>query len=100
MPKLKTNRSAAKRFKETATGKYKYYRSGKSHILTKKSTKRKRRLRHSSLISPADHQRVRRLLGGGGSKKRSEPVEERPSESSTVSNERHEKIMALLKGQG
>jgi large subunit ribosomal protein L35 len=99
MPKKKTNRSAAKRFKETATGKYKYYRSGKSHILTKKTSKRKRRLRKSSLISPADHQRVRRLVGGG-SKKRGEPVEGRPSESSTVSNEQHEEIMELLKGQG
>ncbi len=98
MPKMKTNRSAAKRFKETATGKYKYYHAGKSHILTKKTTKRKRRLRKASIVSPADHHRVRRLLGGG----RADPgkgggSERRPS---VVPNEQHERIMELLKGQG
>jgi len=44
MPKLKTNRGAAKRFKKTATGKYKRSSSHMSHILTKKSSKRKRHL--------------------------------------------------------
>lgn len=66
MPKMKTNRSAAKRFKRTGTGKIKRRRSGKSHILTKKSTKRKRRLRKSTLVSKADEQRVKRLLAGNG----------------------------------
>ena len=45
MPKIKTNRAAAKRFKKTATGKLKRNKAYKSHILTKKSTKRKRNLR-------------------------------------------------------
>lgn len=66
MPKMKTNRSAAKRFKRTGTGKIKRRRSGKSHILTKKSTKRKRRLRKSTLVSKADEKRVKRLLAGNG----------------------------------
>ena len=65
MPKMKTNRSAAKRFKKTGSGKFKRNRAGKSHILTKKKTKRKRRLRHSTTVSKADEKRVRRLLAGG-----------------------------------
>ncbi len=65
MPKMKTNRSAAKRFKKTGSGKFKRHRAYKSHILTKKKTKRKRRLRHPTLVSKADETRVRRLLGGG-----------------------------------
>jgi len=65
MPKMKTNRSAAKRFKKTGSGKFKRNRAGKSHILTKKKTKRKRRLRHSTIVSKADEKRVRRLLAGG-----------------------------------
>lgn len=104
MPKMKTNRSAAKRFKETARGKYKYFRSGKSHILTKKSRKRKRRLRHPTLVSRSDHHRVRRMLGGGSRKTGRRPEgdgdREPPSASSTVPNEQHERIMELLKGQG
>ena len=48
MPKIKTNRAAAKRFKTTATGKLKRNKAYKSHILTKKSTKRKRNLRQST----------------------------------------------------
>lgn len=63
MPKMKTNRSAAKRFKKTATGKFRRQRANKSHILTKKRTKRKRRLRQGTLVSKADKKRVRRLLG-------------------------------------
>lgn len=47
MPKLKTNRSVAKRFKVTGTGKLKRFKANKSHILTKKTTKRKRNLRKS-----------------------------------------------------
>ena len=102
MPKMKTNRSAAKRFKKTATGKYRRFRAGKTHILTKKYRKRKRRLRHPTLVSRSDHQRVRRMLGGGRAMKRERKEREGrpPSATSTVSNDQHEKIMELLKGQG
>ncbi len=62
MPKLKTNRGAAKRFKKTGTGKYKRGSSHMSHILTKKSSKRKRHLRSSSLISDSDVKSVKKLL--------------------------------------
>lgn len=65
MPKQKTNRSAAKRFSRTGSGKYKRNKAYHSHILTKKSPKRKRNLRKSTLVSKADASRVRRLLGGG-----------------------------------
>ncbi|MCX6826255.1 MAG: 50S ribosomal protein L35, partial [candidate division Zixibacteria bacterium] len=59
---MKTNRSAAKRFKKTATGKIKRKKAFHSHILTKKTTKRKRKLRHSSLVSKADSRRIKRLI--------------------------------------
>ena len=49
MPKVKTKRAAAKRFKKTGTGELKRMKAYKSHILTKKTTKRKRNLRHSTL---------------------------------------------------
>ena len=49
MPKIKTSRAAAKRFKKTGTGKLKRNKAYKSHILTKKSTKRKRNLRHATI---------------------------------------------------
>lgn len=62
MPKLKTNRGAAKRFKRTATGKFKRSQSHLRHILTKKSTKRKRHLRSGSLIHGADHAAIKQLL--------------------------------------
>ncbi len=62
MPKLKTNRGAAKRFKCTATGKFKRSQSHLRHILTKKSTKRKRHLRSGSLVNAADHASVRQML--------------------------------------
>ncbi|MBK5096326.1 MAG: 50S ribosomal protein L35 [Gemmatimonadetes bacterium] len=65
MPKQKTNRSAAKRFSKTGSGKYKRNKAYHSHILTKKSPKRKRNLRKSTLVSKADLKRVKRLLGGG-----------------------------------
>ena len=64
MPKQKTNRSAAKRFKKTGTGKYKRRKAYTSHILTKKSPKRKRQLRKPAIVSKADEKRVKRLLGG------------------------------------
>ena len=62
MPKLKTNRGAAKRFKKTGSGKYKRSSSHMNHILTKKSSKRKRQLRSSSLISQGDLKSVKKLL--------------------------------------
>jgi large subunit ribosomal protein L35 len=61
-PKLKTRRSAAKRFRLTASGKIKRNKSMKRHILTKKSAGRKRGLRKATLVSDADHDRVRRML--------------------------------------
>jgi large subunit ribosomal protein L35 len=63
MPKLKTNRGAAKRFKRTASGRIKRGKAYKSHILTKKTTKRKRSLRQSTTVSSADGDRVKRMLG-------------------------------------
>ena len=63
MPKMKTNRGAAKRFKKTASGRLKRSKAYKSHILTKKTRKRKRRLRKSTLVSRADEKRLKRLLG-------------------------------------
>ena len=62
MPKLKTNRGAAKRFKRTATGKFKRSQSHRNHILTKKSTKRKRHLRSVILVDTADHAAVKKML--------------------------------------
>jgi large subunit ribosomal protein L35 len=62
MPKLKTRRGAAKRFKKTANGKIKRWKAYKSHILTKMSPKRTRQLRKSGLISKADLPRVRAML--------------------------------------
>ena len=62
MPKMKTKRGAAKRFKVTGSGKIKRKKAYKSHILTKKSRKRKRALRKSTLVSDSDIGRVRRML--------------------------------------
>ena len=62
MPKMKTHRGAAKRFKKTGTGKIVRSRNNKQHILTKKSAKRKRRLRKSALISDVDVKRVKQML--------------------------------------
>jgi large subunit ribosomal protein L35 len=66
MPKLKSHRGAAKRFRGTASGKFKRAKAFKSHILTKKSTKRKRHLDMPAMCSPADHKRVSRMLPYGG----------------------------------
>lgn len=65
MPKMKTHRGAAKRVKKTGTGKLKRMRSNKSHILTKKTTKRKRRLRQPDLVSKADEKRLNKMLPYG-----------------------------------
>jgi large subunit ribosomal protein L35 len=64
VPKIKTHRGAAKRFRKTGTGKFARNRANKNHILTKKSAKRKRRLAQSTLVSPADEARIKRLLPG------------------------------------
>jgi len=62
MPKIKTNRGAAKRFRKTGSGKIKRNKAYASHILTKKSAKRKRDLRKGTLVDSADEKRLRRLL--------------------------------------
>ncbi|MFQ5706167.1 MAG: 50S ribosomal protein L35 [bacterium] len=62
MPKLKSKRGAVKRFKITGTGKIKRYKAYKSHILTKKSAKRKRNLRKSTLIAASDERRVKKMI--------------------------------------
>jgi len=62
MPKMKTHRGAAKRFKKTGTGKIARSRSNKQHILTKKSSKRKRRLRKPALVSSTDAKRLEQML--------------------------------------
>jgi large subunit ribosomal protein L35 len=62
MPKIKTNRAAAKRFRKTASGKFKAGHAFKSHILTKKSTKRKRELRAINRVHESDTKRVARML--------------------------------------
>ena len=65
MPKMKTHRGAAKRVKKTGTGKLKRMRAYKSHILTKKTTKRKRRLRQATLVSKADAKKLNKILPYG-----------------------------------
>lgn len=62
MPKMKSSGSAKKRFKLTGSGKVKRKRAYHSHILTKKSPKRKRNLRETTLISATDQPRVKRML--------------------------------------
>jgi large subunit ribosomal protein L35 len=62
MSKLKSNRGAAKRFKATGTGKVKHYKAYASHLLTSKTTKRKRTLRKSVLVNKRDERNIHRLL--------------------------------------
>ena len=62
MPKMKTSRAAAKRFKVTGTGKLKRSKAYKSHILTKKTAKRKRGLRKSTVLTSADLKRMLRSM--------------------------------------
>ena len=62
MPKMKTNRGAAKRFKKTASGGFKRSQGHRRHILTKKSTKRKRNLRKAGLIDESNVKAVKRML--------------------------------------
>ena len=63
MPKMKSHRGAAKRFKVTPTGKIKRRNAFMNHILEKKSSQRKRRLNSPALVSKADEKRIKRLLG-------------------------------------
>lgn len=65
MPKMKTRRSAAKRYTLTAGGKVRYKKQGLRHILTKKSSKRKRNLRSPSILSSTETKRARKLLPYG-----------------------------------
>jgi large subunit ribosomal protein L35 len=62
MPKMKTNRSAAKRFSKTGSGKLKHKRGFKNHILTKKSSKRIRQLRHDKTLEKGDEARMKVIL--------------------------------------
>jgi len=62
MPKIKTNRGAAKRFRKTGTGKVRRNKAFTSHILTKKTTKRKRELRQGTLVAAVDQKNISRLI--------------------------------------
>ncbi|GAB1374370.1 50S ribosomal protein L35 [bioreactor metagenome] len=62
MPKIKTNSGAKKRFQLTGSGKIKRKHAYKSHILTKKTTKQKRNLTYSALVSTSDEKRIKALL--------------------------------------
>ncbi len=62
MPKIKTNRGAAKRFRKTASGRFKRRQAYRNHILTKKDTKRKRGLREPAQVSAADTPAVKKML--------------------------------------
>ncbi|MEM7370677.1 MAG: 50S ribosomal protein L35 [Bacteroidota bacterium] len=62
MPKMKTRSGAAKRFKKTASGKLKRKHAFKNHILTKKSKKRKLKLRHMSVVDKSDEERMKRMI--------------------------------------
>ena len=65
MPKIKTNRAAAKRFKRTGTGKFVFAKSHASHILTKKTRKRKRALRQAQIAKKTDRREIKLLLPNG-----------------------------------
>ena len=65
MPKMKSNSGAKKRFKITGSGRVKRKHAFHSHILTKKSQKRKRKLRSTALIDPVDEPRIKKLLNKG-----------------------------------
>ena len=62
MPKIKTNRGAAKRFRKTGSGRVRRNKAFTSHILTKKSPKRKRNLRQGTLVAKADERNISRLI--------------------------------------
>lgn len=62
MPKMKSNKGAKKTFKKTASGNFKRKKAYKSHILTSKTTKRKRKLRHATLVSKSEEKRVKAMV--------------------------------------
>ena len=62
MPKIKTKKSASKRFSVTGSGKVKYKKQGSRHILTKKSTKRKKNLRKPAMLSPEEEKRIKKIM--------------------------------------
>ncbi len=64
MPKMKTHRGAAKRLRRTGTGKFKRSKANKSHILGKKTAKRKRNLRQAGMIHKADERAIKEMLPG------------------------------------
>jgi large subunit ribosomal protein L35 len=66
MPKIKTKKAAAKRYHVTATGKVRYKKQGLRHILTKKSAKRKRRLRLPAILSSVEQKRIKKLMPYAG----------------------------------
>jgi len=63
MPKMKTRRGAKKRFSSTKRGKVRKNKANRSHLLSKKSPKRKRGLRHGNTVSDADRKRVKKMIG-------------------------------------
>ncbi len=65
MPKIKTNRAAAKRFKKTGRGKYSFSKSYANHILTKKTSKRKRNLRQRQIVAKSNKRVLKLLLPNG-----------------------------------
>jgi len=65
MPKIKTRRGAAKRFKKTGTGKFVFRKANSSHILTKKTTKRKRSFRLDQVLDKSNVKQVKRMLPNG-----------------------------------
>jgi len=65
MPKIKTNRSAAKRFRKTGSGKYTYNKSHHRHILTTKTRKQKRQLKSGAVVAGSDMKEIQRLLPNG-----------------------------------
>ncbi len=62
MPKMKTNRAAAKRFRVTGSGKIRRASAGKSHLMRGKSANRLRKLKKNSIVDPSDAQRIRELI--------------------------------------
>lgn len=62
MPKIKTHSGAKKRFRRTGTGKFKFQRVFKRHLLTNRSQKRKRQLRNAGVVPPAHHHQIEALL--------------------------------------
>jgi large subunit ribosomal protein L35 len=62
MPKMKSKSGAKKRFRTTASGKFKRFKKGKRHLLTRKAQKRKRHLRKATVVDAAQHKQVRAML--------------------------------------